>query len=219
MTAATTTTTTTPYVWAASDRHAGVCPASVARRRRRRAAVVGAAVGGICLVTSGAFAAWQATSSVSSASVDAASVGVEIVDASSGSFSTAVPNLLPGDYFHRYVDLQNRGTVASTFAGTVSASGTLGAALGLGVEQCSVAWNTANGTCAGTVTTLLPATPSAASVAVSYRTIAPGAAQAAHVRYRFELPASAPATLMGQASSISATVSGTLVGGNDRTQG
>lgn len=181
--------------------------------------MLGLAVGGVTLVTSGAFAAWQATSSVSSAPVNAASVAVDIVDASGGTFSTAVPDLLPGDYFYRYVDLANKGTVPSTFAGTLAASGDLGAALGVTVESCSVSWSTTTATCPGTTTTLLPATPSASSVPVSYATINPGVANAAHVRYRFDLPLSAPSSLMGKTSTISSTVSGSVIGGNDRTKG
>lgn len=200
--------------------HHGTCPAAAARRRRRRAAVVGLGVGGTLLVTSGAFAAWQATTSVSSAAVQAATAGVEIVSANGGTFSTAVPDLLPGDFFYRYVDLNNRGTVASAFAGTVGATGSLGAALQVVAETCSTSWTTTSASCSGTTTTLLTARPLGATGAeVSYGTIAPGATNAAHVRYRFTLPPDAPSTLMGQTSAITSSVSGALVGGSDRTQG
>ncbi|CAB4925895.1 unannotated protein [freshwater metagenome] len=52
---------------------------------------------------------------------------------------------------------------------------------------------------------------------MSHGSIGAGAVQ--HVRYRFLFSATAPISLQGVSSSISATVSNTVVGGTDRTGG
>lgn len=193
--------------------------------RRSRGRLVGAAavaVAGVSLIGTGAFSAWDATASVSSGNLGAAVVTPALVDANGGAFTTAVANLLPADYYYRYVDVRNDGSAASTFTGTVSATGDLAGYVSVDVVSCSVAWTAPSGTstCTGTQTVLGSGTPTTATaLTVAHGSIGNGAAAAQHVRYKFTFAATAPATLQGRTGSLSATVSNTVVGGHDRTGG
>lgn len=179
------------------------------------------AVAGASLLGSGAFSSWNATAT-STGAVTAGIVLPAMVDANGGSFTTAVANLLPLDYFYRYVDVRNDGSAPSTFTGSVSATGDLAGQVLVDAVSCSVAWTSSPGTstCSGTQTSLGTGTPTAATpLTVNHGTIANGAAGAQHVRYRFTFSGSAPTTLQGKSGSLTASVSNTVVGGNDRTGG
>lgn len=182
---------------------------------RRRAGAVGAALGGLAMVSSGAFASWQATATANTGALTAASATVAMVDANGGTFSSAVSNLLPGDYFYRYVNLSNDGTATAPYSGTLGATGDLGPQLTASADACSVPWTSPGGvsTCTGTTTALLAATSIATPAAVTYGPIT----STLHVRYSFTFSTAAPATLQGKAGTITATVSTALVGGRNRT--
>ena len=214
--AAPVTTTLTPDA-------AAPAPAPVHAHRRSRGRLVGAAavaVAGVSLISTGAFSAWDATASVSSGGIGAAVVTPALVDANGGAFTSAVANLLPADYYYRYVDVQNNGSAASTFTGTVAASGDLAGYMAVEVATCSVAWTAPSGvsTCGGTLTTLTTGTPTTgAPMTVNHGSITNGVGNAQHVRYKVTFSATAPITLQGKTGAISASVSNTVVGGRDRT--
>ncbi|WP_091243486.1 hypothetical protein [Klenkia soli] len=210
----TSTTTTGPTVTPS----AAPAPCHTHRRRGRIVGAAAVALAGASLLGTGAFSAWNATTAVSG-NVAAGVVTPALVDANGGSFTTAVANLLPADYFYRYVDVRNDGSAPSTFTGTVTASGDLAGQVLVEATSCSVAW-TAGSVCSGTTTALGTGTPTAATpLVVNHGTVANGASAAQHVRYKFTFSASAPSTLQGKTGSLSATVSNTAVGGNDRTGG
>ncbi|SDG08263.1 hypothetical protein [Klenkia brasiliensis] len=198
-------------------------PAHCARhgRRRRLAGAATLAVAGAALVGTGAFSSWGATASATGG-LTAGSVSVGMVDANGGTFSTAVGNLLPADYFYRYVDVTNSGSAASTFTGTVTATGALAGSLQVDVTSCSVAWTTVSGasTCSGTQTVLASGTPTTGTpLTVAHGSIATGAGNAQHVRYKVTFASGASTSLQGATGSIAASVSNTVVGGTDRTGG
>lgn len=177
--------------------------------------VAGVAVTGA--LGAGAYAAWTA-SAAKSTTVGATQVAVTMVDANGGTFATGVSNMIPGDYFYRYVDVTNTGPGPNSYAGPLAASGDLSGQMLGTVESCSTAWTVTGGvsTCSGTKTTLQASTAlGGAGATVDYGSIA----GVQHVRYTFTFDASAPVSLMGKTGSISAQVSTTLVGGRDRTAG
>lgn len=102
--------------------------------------------------------------------VNAGTMKLDLADNSAG-FGQSISNLVPGDVVNRYVTLTNSGSIdglglslktAQTGTPTLISdavnSGT-NKALRLTVNSCSVAWDTTNGTCNGTVATELAATP------------------------------------------------------------
>lgn len=198
-----------------STQHTTSCPDKPApRRQRRRLGVIAAAVAGVSMVTTGAFASWNATATANTGALNAASGTVAMVDANGGTFASSVTNLLPGDYFYRYVNLTNDGT-AAPYAGTLSGTGDLGAQLTGAADACSVPWTAPGGvsTCTGTTTPLLATVPLTSAATVTYGTIT----TVQYVRYSFTFSASAPQSLQGKTGAIAATVNTTLVGGRNRT--
>lgn len=194
--------------------HTTTCP-DQRTRRRRRLALTAAAVAGVSMVTTGAFASWNASTTATSGALNAANGTVTMVDANGGTFNSAVANLLPGDYFHRYVNLTNDGSATAPFAGTLAGTGDLGAQLSAAVDTCSVPWTAPGGvsTCTGTTTPLLASAPITSPVNVTYGTIA----SVQYVRYTFTFSSAAPATMQGKTGAIAATVNTALVGGRNRT--
>ena len=200
-------------------RHDATCPVGRSQRRRRIAAA-GLALSGCALVGGGAFSSWNVTTNAASGTLSAASGAATLLDANGGTFTTGVANLLPGDFFYRYVDVRNDGTAANTFTGTVSATGDLAGQVAVAGTRCSVAWTTVDGasTCTGTSTPLGSGTPGAgAPVSIAHGTIDAGAPAAQHVRYEFTFSTGAPETLQGKTGNVAIAVSNTLVGGTDRT--
>lgn len=186
--------------------------------RRRHAAALGLALGGVTLVGSGVFSAWSVTSGVTTGALTAAASAVAMVDANGGTFSTPVPDLLPGDYFYRYVDLRNTSGTTGAYAGNVAATGDLAAVLSVQVDSCPQPWATDH-TCAGTSVPITVQTPASSPVATDYGQIAPGDAGRKHVRYKFTFSADAPATAMGKSGTVTANVVGTVMGNRNRTTG
>lgn len=202
-----------------------VQPPARAPRGPRRGGVAALALAavGATLVSAGAFSSWDATASVSSGALSAGSGAATMLDANGGSFTTGVANLLPGDWFFRYVDVRNDGSQAGTFTGSVTATGDLAGQLTVDAVTCSLPWTTIAGTstCAGTTgTSIGSGTPTSTSpVTVTHGTVAPGALAAQHVRYRFTFSSAAPASMQGKTGAVTIAVNNTVVGGNDRTHG
>ncbi|MFQ1004219.1 hypothetical protein [Modestobacter sp. SSW1-42] len=189
-------------------------------RRRRRVAAIALAVGGATMLSTGAFAAWETTASAQSGALSAASGSAALLDANGGTFTfSGVSNLVPKDFFYRYVDVRNDGTGPNTFTGTVAAGGDLVGHIAVEATTCTGAWVPATGVCAGTVSAPIGSgTPTAAApVTVNHGVIATGATAVQHVRYKFTFAEGAPATLQGKNGSLTISVNNTLVGGNDRT--
>lgn len=197
-----------------SPTHSTTCPDQT-KGRRRRLALTAAGVAGVSMVTTGAFASWNASTTASSGALNAANGTVAMVDANGGTFNSAVANLLPGDYFYRYVNLTNDGSATAPFAGTLAGTGDLGAHLSAAVDTCSVPWTSTAGasSCTGTTTPLLASTSIASPANITYGTIA----SVQYVRYTFTFSTGAPATMQGKAGVITATVNTALVGGRNRT--
>lgn len=202
-------------------RSAGAHVAGCTAPRARRLGLLALALGGTTLVGAGALSSWNVTADASSGDLTAASAGVTLLDANGGRFTTGVADLLPGDWFDRYVDVRNDGSGTGTFTGAVTATGDLAGQLSVDVRTCSAPWTTVLGvsTCVGTETSLVSGSLSGAQVAVAHGEIRTGSTAAQHVRYRFAFSPSAPASVQGKAGSVAITVSNTLVGNRDRTGG
>jgi hypothetical protein len=187
--------------------------------RRRRAAALLLATGAV-LTASGTWAAWQSTGSLTQA-VDSAEVTVSVADGGSGSatWATGISNLLPGDYFHRWVNVTNTGSVAQTFAGTLSGTLTLPNAMTAWISSCSVAFtgtNCSGGTSANLLGT--EATPAAFGALSSLGSIGAGATKHLLVKVVFSASAN-QATYQDQNSVLTLSFTGTATGGADRTNG
>jgi len=132
--------------------------------------VVTAAIGGAGMVSSNVFAALTATASnTSGGSVTSGTLSLTLAPSSvvgiTGGFTTAITAMGPGDTVNRYIDLTNAGTLdgaSPTLQLSTADSNTLvnNAATGLQVtiSACTIAWTNA-GTCGGTTTSVLVATP------------------------------------------------------------
>jgi len=189
-----------------------------ARRRPRGIAAVALAAGGATLVGAGAFSAWDATTSVTSGGLSAGtSSAATVVDAAGGTFSTGVSNLLPGDYFYRYLNVTNTGA-AATFTGAVAVTGQLAGYLAVDAATCPTSWTIATATCAGVASppSIGSGTPTTSTpTAVAHGAIANAAVQ--YVRYKFTFSDAAPNSLQGTSGAVAISVSNTVVGGTDRT--
>ncbi len=203
-------------VAAASARHAaagGRASIALARPLAGGAVLI---VGG-ALAASGAYSAWTSSSS-RAINGTAATVTATHLDTNGTVFTTAVTNLVPGDFLYRYSDLTNTGSVSQAFTGATTGGGTLGTAatgLTIQVDACAAAW-VAN-VCA-TPTVVKAVTSVATNPAITYSTLPAAGVQ--HLRYTFGLPTNADqTTLQGQTGSITVAVTGTAAAGTDRTAG
>jgi len=177
----------------------------------------GAATLGLLLLGGGVFAAWTPSGSMTSNAHDAATVNATLADANGTTFATAVSNLLPGDYLHRYVDLTNTGSVDQTMSGTVTGTGALASALTVQVDSCTTSWSV-DGSCAGATIALQGPTPTDPATTMTFPSVAAGDVH--HVRFRFMLDPNADQdTYQGTAGSEQISISGgpTTPGGRDRT--
>ncbi len=174
------------------------------------------------LVGAGAFAAWTSTSSSTTGSYTAATVTHTNADANSTTFTTALNNMLPGDFLYRYRVLTNTGSVSQTFTGAVTGAGTLAGTGGLEmkVDSCSVPWTTVStiSTCTGVTTPVLTLAGVSTSPAISYGSLA--AAGVLNLRYEFDLPAAASqVTFQGTTGTVTVAVTGATAAASDRTAG
>jgi hypothetical protein len=102
--------------------------------------------------------------------ISAGTMKLDLANSGNG-FGQNITNVVPGDVINRYVTLTNSGSIngiglslktAQTGTASLISDGTGGVttqALRLTVTGCSVAWDTVNGTCSGTTSTELAATP------------------------------------------------------------
>ena len=112
--------------------------------------------------------------------------------------------------------------IRDRFTGTVRVTGDLSGQLSVDAVTCSVPWTTVAGasTCTGTTRNIGNGTPTTATdVTVAHGTIGAGAADAQHVRYTFTFSGTVPSSMQGKTGSIAISVTGTVVGGTDRTIG
>lgn len=128
----------------------------------------------------------------------------------SAGFNQAISNLAPGDTVNRYVDLTNGGsldaqaltmTVGATGASTLITDGTSTRALRVTVTKCvGGTWNTTAGTCGGTTSTLLTATPlSGLTSATSLSAAAIASGTVTHLQVSVQLPDQTETTVNGVA--------------------
>ncbi|OLR94063.1 TasA family protein [Actinokineospora bangkokensis] len=125
-------------------------------------------------------------------------------------FGQSVSNLAPGDVVNRFVTLTNGGTldgqaltmqVAATGSAALITDGTGSSttkALRVAVDSCPTAWAPTTGTCSGTVTNLLAATPlSALSTAATLVSGSVTAGANEYLRVQLTLPDQNETTVNG----------------------
>ena len=107
------------------------------------------AVAGVLMIGAGAFAAWTSSTTVTTGTYSAATVTASDADHDGTVFTSAISDLLPGDYAYRYRTLTNTGSVTQSFSAAVTGAGALTGTGGLQVtvDSCATAW--ASGVCAG----------------------------------------------------------------------
>ncbi len=138
-------------------------------RRHGRALAAGlfaVAVG--LLATAGVYAALTGAAT-GTESVSSGTLNLTLTPDVGAGFSNFTGKMAPGDTNNVYVNLNNSGSLASAAGMTLAVAGAPANALtdgsvpgeGLTVSatQCSVTWTLVSGSCAGTTTTLLAATP------------------------------------------------------------
>ena len=187
-------------------------PFSLPRVSTGAAAVALAAT---ALVGAGAYAAWTSTSTSTTGTQAAATVTQTGADVPGSVFSTAVSNLLPGDFAYRYRSVQNTGSIAQEMTLALSGSGALTAAGGLTVKVDRCADIVDLGTCLSWSPVRAAGAPTGS---VSLGSFAPGATQ--ELRYTLALPENAvQATFQGTTGTVTATITGATRAGQDRTEG
>lgn len=140
-------------------------PTRPRRVRRRLAATLGVTAG---LATASIVLAGLTATTTSPTPQDLTTgeLALTLSDVGEG-FSTAVAGLVPGDTVLRHVRLDGTGDldgvdvtmgVSATGDDVLITDGADTLALTVTVRGCSIAWDAAAGTCAGTTTELLPAT-------------------------------------------------------------
>jgi hypothetical protein len=145
------------------------------------------------------------------------------VDQNGTVFTSALSNMLPGDYLYRYRTLTNTGSVSQVLSGATTGTGVLATTAGgltIAVDSCPVAWTTVAtvSTCVGGSTPVLATSGVSGSPAISYGTMAAGAA--ANLRYTFALPSGASqTTFQGTSGDVTVAVTGATAGARDRTAG
>jgi len=181
--------------------------------RRRRSVwrpVALAAVGGSVLVAMGVGVWATLTATAANVTPEQVTTGtLKLTMAGNGTgFAQSVANLAPGDVVNRYVDLTNGGTldaqaltlqVGATGVGQLVTDGTTSKALRVSVVNCvGGTWNAAAGTCGGTTTTVLAATPLsglASAVSLISGSVASGTVE--HLQVSVQLPDQSEVTVNG----------------------
>ncbi|HVU72593.1 MAG TPA: hypothetical protein VHE83_06505 [Mycobacteriales bacterium] len=187
------------------------------KKRLTLAAAVTAAASTV--LGAGIYASWTSTDQISTGTYNAATVGSSFTDTGTNAFSTAVDNMVPGDTTVHYTDLKNAGSVTQQFTGSVTSVGDLAGPGGLtvAIERCSVAW-AADGTCDGTATSVLDATPTSDAPSITYGPIA--ASVSMHLKVTVALPSDAPTALAGTNGTVTINeVAGIASTGSDRSAG
>lgn len=139
-----------------------------AGRRSGRGIVVAAFVTSVLALTgTGVYAALNATATGTSAVTSGSLLLTLTADGPSAGLPETIAAMAPGDVYNVYVNLNNTGTLASAAGMTLGASASpsnaltdgsiAGEGLSVTVTQCGVAWS--GGSCSGSTTTILAATP------------------------------------------------------------
>ncbi|HEU0131117.1 MAG TPA: hypothetical protein VFQ85_09025 [Mycobacteriales bacterium] len=166
-------------------------------------------------VGAGVYASWNTTGNLTTGTYTAASVTSSFASTGTPTFSSAVSNMVPGDYAVRYADLQNTGSVALTFSLASSGSGTLANALALHVYKCATAYD-GDGLCGGAD----DGTEVTSGTSVSQSNLALGSiAASGHVYLKMvaTLPSNADqATYAGTSGTITLTETGVAASGTAR---
>jgi hypothetical protein len=136
------------------------------RGRGRRAALLLGGVVGLAVASVVLAGLTATTSNPTPQAVDGGELALTLSDVGDG-FSTSVTDMAPGDVVLRHVRLDGTGTldgievaldVAATGDAVLVTDTATTEALTVGIRGCSVAWDAAAGTCAGTESELLAAT-------------------------------------------------------------
>lgn len=134
--------------------------------RGRRAALLLGGIAGLAVASVVLAGLTATTSNPTPQPVDGGELALTLSDVGDG-FSTSVTDMAPGDVVLRHVRLDGTGTLDGVdVALDVTATGddvlvtdtATTTALTVGIRGCSVAWDAAAGTCAGTESELLAAT-------------------------------------------------------------
>lgn len=159
-----------------------------------------AAIGASALITTGVGVVATLTASASNIepqSVDSGTLALTLDDNGDG-FAQSIGNMAPGDTVHRFVTLENTGSLdARDLTFTASATGapaliadgkapSTTKALRVGVTSCSTTWDPRTGKCTGTVTSLLAPTE-LATAATAQRLVDDSVAAGRTVELRIEI--------------------------------
>jgi hypothetical protein len=170
-------------------------------------AVVGAGV-----VMGTGFGVWASLNATASGTAQSISTGtLKLTMAANGvGFNQAISNVAPGDVVNRYVDLTNSGTldaqnltvqVAATGSQALITDGVSPAttkALRVSITSCSGTWAATTGTCSGTTSVVLAATPvSGLSAATSLIAGSITSGTVAHLQISTQLPDQTETTVNG----------------------
>lgn len=174
------------------------------------------AIAGVVMIGAGAFAAWTSATSVTTGTYSAATVTATDADHDGTVFTSAISDLLPGDFAYRYRTLTNTGSVSQTFSAAVTGSGALTGTGGLtvAVDSCPTAW--ASGVCSGGSSVVQAAVGVSTAPTIAYGSLA--ASGAKYLRYTFALPSSAAyGTFGGATGTVTVAITGSTAGGSNRT--
>lgn len=169
-----------------------------------------AAVGGVAMVSSGVYAALNATASnTTPQNIVTDTLKLTLAPSSvtglTGGVTTAISAVGPGDVVNRFLDLANTGTMTGTAlklsiadaAGTaLTSNGTAG--LQVAIFECSVPFTATTGACSGTTTTAMASTPAltllSTPTAVNVASLATGTTR---LRLQITLPTGSETTVNG----------------------
>ncbi len=174
------------------------------------------AVAGVVMIGAGAYAAWTSSTTATTGTYTAATVTASDADHDGTVFTSAISNLLPGDYAYRYRTLTNTGSVTQSFSAAVSGAGVLAGTGGLAitVDSCATAW--ASGVCSGGSSSVQTLVGVSTSPTISYGSLA--AAAAKYLRYTFTLPSgAAQGTFMSTTGTVTVAITGSTAAGSNRT--
>lgn len=176
-------------------------------------------VAGASLLGAGTYAAWTSSDVATTGAQTTATVTQTNTDVNSTTFTTALTDLLPGDYLYRYRDVHNTGSVAQTMSAAVAGTGVYVATGGLfvAVDRCTVLWT--GSSCSGTTSAVLASTDVATLPTASIGALAVDAH--AYLRYTFTLASAASYATFGGAKTgtVVVTTTGATRAGQDRTTG
>jgi hypothetical protein len=168
------------------------------------------------MIGAGAYAAWTSSTSVTTGTYSAATVTASDTDHDGTVFTSAISDLLPGDFAYRYRTLTNTGSVTQSFSAAVTGSGALTGAGGLQVtvDSCATAW--ASGVCSGGSSSVQTIVGVSTAPTINYGSLAPSAAK--YLRYTFTLPSGAAYGTFGAATgTVTVAITGSTAAGSNRT--